>query len=250
MRSFIVSLHDVSPHTRPACETMLRDLAAWGIDRTSLLVVPDHHKRGHFLADGDFCRWLAAAARAGHEIVLHGYYHRRERRAVESTRDRLITRVYTADEGEFYDLPREVAAELLGAAQRKLAEFREVYAPELPEPTGFIAPAWLLGEEARAAVREAGFRYTTSLRTIDDLARGTSHQSQSLVYSPRNAWRRVVSLGWNATLFRLLRRNPIMRLGVHPPDLRHLPLWAQIGRLARRALTDRRVRTYGEFIAG
>lgn len=249
-RSFVVSLHDVSPHTRPACAAMLRDLAAWGVPRTSLLVVADHHHRGHFLADPEFCRWLAECARAGHEIVIHGYHHRRERRAGESTRDRLVTRVYTADEGEFYDLSQVEAAALLARAQADFASFRATYAPELPAPTGFIAPAWLLGAEARAAVVAAGFRYTTTLRTVEDLARGTSIVSQSLVYSPRNAWRRVVSLGWNALLARALRQNPLARLGVHPPDLTHSALWSQIGRLTRRAVADREPKTYGGWVDG
>ncbi|MBS0658885.1 MAG: polysaccharide deacetylase family protein [Verrucomicrobia bacterium] len=248
-RSFVVSLHDVSPHTCAACATMLRDLAAWGVARTSLLVVADHHRRGHFLADPDFCRWLAECARAGHELVVHGYYHRRERRPGESTRDRFVTRIYTADEGEFYDLPRAAAAELLARALDDFARFRREYAPELTAPGGFIAPAWLLGDEARAAVIAAGFGYTTTLRAVEDLARGRSHSSQSLVYSPRNAWRRVVSLGWNALLFRRLAANPLMRLGVHPPDLQHAALWRQIGRLTRRAVEDRTPCTYAEWVA-
>lgn len=248
MKRFVVSLHDVSPHTRTACAAMLRDLAAWGVARTSLLVVPDHHHRGHFLQDAEFCRWLAECVGQGHEIVIHGYHHRRERREGESARDRMITRVYTADEGEFYDLPQAEAAELLARAQGQFAEFRASYAPTAPKPVGFIAPAWLLGAEARRAVQAAGFRYTTTLRMVDDLARGMSHVSQSLVYSPRNAWRRVVSLAWNATLFRLLRRNPLMRLGVHPPDLQHAPLWRQIGRLTRAAVATREVRTYAEVL--
>src|SRR5882757_6813825 len=56
VRSFVVSLHDVSPHTWEASARLLADLAAWGVPRTSLLVVADHHHRGHFLADEAFCR--------------------------------------------------------------------------------------------------------------------------------------------------------------------------------------------------
>jgi len=72
-------------------------------------------------------------------------------------------------------------------------------------------------------------------------------RSQSLVYSPRSAWRRVVSLGWNATLFRRLAANPLLRLGVHPPDANFPSLWRQIERLTRRALKTRTPQTYASF---
>ncbi len=248
MRSLVVSLHDVSPHTRAASSRLLADLAAWGVARTSLLVVADHHHRGHFLADAAFCRWLAELARAGHEVVIHGYHHRRERRAVESPRDRFITRLYTADEGEFYDLPFSEASALLARAQAEFATWREQFAAETPAPTGFIAPAWLLGGEAERAACAAGFRYTTRLGSVEDWVRGRTVRSQSLVYSPRSAWRRMVSLGWNASLFRRLASNPLLRLGVHPPDANFPALWRQIERLTRRALETRSPQTYAEFL--
>ena len=152
MKSMVVSIHDVSPRSRETCDVMLEDLAALDIHRTSLLVVPDHHHRGHFLDDPDFCRWLAARATQGHEIVVHGYYHQRENVAGARLRDRLVTQVYTAGEGEFFDLSRVDAAALLARAQADFACFQKEYAPESIPPVGFIAPAWLLGADAAAAV--------------------------------------------------------------------------------------------------
>jgi hypothetical protein len=49
----------------------LRASASWknyplsGIAACSLLVIPNHHRRGHFLDDPVFCRWLKAQAQAG-----------------------------------------------------------------------------------------------------------------------------------------------------------------------------------------
>ncbi len=56
--SLVVSLHDVSPHTWPACVAMLDHLRTLGVDRTSLLVVPDHHGPGHSLPDAAICQEL------------------------------------------------------------------------------------------------------------------------------------------------------------------------------------------------
>jgi uncharacterized protein len=248
MKSMVVSVHDVSPATQEVCDRILQALGRMDVHRTSLLVVPNHHHRGRFLDDPDFCRWLAARATEGHEIVIHGYFHQRSARGGEGLRKRLVTQVYTASEGEFYDLSGPEAAALLARAQADFARFREEYAPELPPPVGFIAPAWLLGAEAEAAVRAAGFGYTTRLTTFENLRTGEITRSQSLVYSPRSAWRRLVSRGWNAFLARRLRHNPLLRLGLHPPDFQFPALWSQIERLITVARAERRDLTYAAWL--
>jgi predicted deacetylase len=248
MKSLVVSVHDVSPSTRAVCDRMLDALARLGVVRTSLLVIPNHHHHGHFLDDPAFCRWLASRATAGHEIVIHGYFHQRAAREGEDLRDRFVTQVYTAHEGEFYDLSQAEAADLLGRAKSDFARFRAEYAPGVPTPVGFIAPAWLLGAEAEAAVREAGFGYTTRLTTFDNLRTGEVTRSQSLVYSPRNAWRRVVSRGWNAWLSRRLRGNPLLRIGLHPPDFQFPTLWRQIERIVTSARQERSDQTYAAWL--
>ena len=44
-RTLVVSLHDVSPRTRPVFEAMLAELGTLGVARCSLLVIHDHHRR-------------------------------------------------------------------------------------------------------------------------------------------------------------------------------------------------------------
>ena len=230
---------------------MLADLRAWGVGKTSLLVIPDHHRRGHFRDDPAFCRALERLAGGGHELVVHGYTHQRPPRPAEGLITRWITGTYTAGEGEFYDLGEPEAAERLARAQ---ADFSRL---DAPAPVGFIAPAWLLGPAAERAVRAAGFRYTTRLGTVTDFTaaaagagRGSVTRSQSLVWSPRNAWRRTVSLGWNAALARRLRGCGLLRVGVHPPDRAHPALWRQVERLVRAAVRrdHRAVATYAGFL--
>ncbi len=243
--ALVVSLHDVSPRTREVFAAMLDELAALGVGRTSLLVIPDHHHRGHMLADAGFCRWLERLAAQGHELVVHGYYHQRAPRPGETWRQRFITRVYTTGEGEFYDLSGEEAATLLRRAKE---DFQRL---DAAAPVGFIAPAWLLSADAAAAVRETGFRYTTYLSGVQNLGAGEGSgfiASQSLVYSPRNAWRRSCSLAWNANLAWRLRCAPLLRLGLHPPDYQHANLWRQIRRLLKRAVAERDVTTYERFL--
>ena len=240
-RALVVSLHDFSPQTRPECAEILAELAALGVAKCSLLVIPDHHRRGHFLADAECAAWLRAQAAAGHELVMHGYHHQRARRDGESARAKLTTRFYTADEGEFFDLDRAAARVLVEKAR---ADFRQLGV----EPAGFIAPAWLLSVEAEAALRELGCDYTTRLGSVVDLQSGRVFKSQSLVWSVRSGWRRQLSRAWNALLFRRLAANPLLRISIHPVDLRRPQIWRQIRALITRALADREPLTYHEWL--
>jgi predicted deacetylase len=239
-RSLIVSLHDVSPHTWESCRRILDELSAQGVTSVSLLVIPNHHHKGHFLDAPDFCDWLRRRVAAGCEPVIHGYYHQRARRASESLRDRLITRGYTAGEGEFYDMQYEEAKTLVSRA-------REEFHTAGLHPLGSIAPAWLLSAPAEQALRDLEFAYTTRLRGIWNLRRGQVARSQSLCWSVRSAWRRQVSLAWNAFLFSRLAKRPVLRLAIHPVDLAHPVIWRQIKRLLAAAQLHRRVMTYEEW---
>lgn len=240
-QSLVVSLHDVSPHTWTPCVEILDELRALGLRHVSLLVVPDHHHRGHFLQHEEFCRWLRTQVAIGHEAVIHGYYHERAPRKGESLRERVITRRYTAGEGEFFDISHDAAKELVSRAQ---ADFEQAGL----KPTGFIAPAWLLSAEGERALRELGLIYTTRLRGVMDLASGDVHPSQSLCWSVRAAWRRMISLAWNAFLFHRLETNALLRIAIHPVDVGHPRVWRQIKRLVAAALRTRRGETYESWM--
>ena len=241
-RALVVSIHDVAPSTRAKVDKILASLAGHGVHTCSLLVVPDYHRLGRSLADRSFCSWLHALAVNEHEIVIHGFFHQRARRRNENARAKIVTRIYTADEGEFFDLGYDEALRLIRKAQEdfKTHDFH---------PTGFVAPAWLLGAEAERAVIDAGMSYTTTLRTVRDYHGDRTIPSQSLVYSVRSGLRRISSLAWNRSLFRRLTSNPLLRLGIHPPDIDRAAIWRQIGEIVSEALLDRRAMTYRDLLA-
>ena len=124
--------------------------------------------------------------------------------------------------------------------QKADAEFRQLGIT----PSGFIAPAWLLSSEAEDALRELKCEYTTRLGDVLDLRTGRRFPAQSLVWSTRSAWRRQMSLAWNAFLFRRLVSSPLLRISIHPVDLKHAAIWQQIRELVTRALADREPLTY------
>jgi hypothetical protein len=238
--SLVVSIHDLSTVTRGAVERMLEDLEKAGVFQTSLLVIPDHHHKGRIDADPAFCEMLRGAVARGHEAVLHGYYHLRPTKGGEGVATRLITRSYTAGEGEFYDLGRQEAMALLRKGKEALGNCGVPF-------RGFIAPAWLLGKEAEAAVWEEGFSYTTRIGSVIERD-GRDYRSRSMVYSVRAPWRRGLSLLWNEVLFQRLKKSPLLRIGLHPPDWEHAAIRRHILKSIRKSAQVRRVTNYGKWL--
>ncbi len=240
-RYLIVSVHDVTQHCTESVSRILSELEKIGISRTSLLFVPEYHRRGRISQDPDVGAWIHVLARKGHEPVAHGFYHLRERRPKDSFRDRLMTRFYTADEGEFYDLSQF-------EAERLILEGRKALREAGVSVRGFIAPAWLLSEGAERACREHGFDYTVRFDSVKDLTLGRSYGARSLVYSTRSGWRRILSRIFNPLLVFLTRDHEVLRVSIHPPDLMYPEIWTQTKRLITRALRTRQAITYLEFI--
>lgn len=240
--SIVVSLHDIAPSNRETSQKIISELGKTGVRVCSLLVVPDYHHQGLAIEDRQFVSWLRELESQGHEIVIHGYFHERPRRANETPRERLTTGFYTDDEGEFYDLAYEEAL-------RRITSARDAFRHSGLTPRGFIAPAWLLNTEGERAARDAEMEYTTRLRTVRDLRSGEDFSAWSLVYSVRNEWRRGVSLAWNAGLHLLVREKPLVRISVHPPDYSYPAIWRQIVDLVKEMEGVRMVTTYRDWIA-
>jgi len=156
------------------------------------------------------------------------------------------TRFYTNGEAEFLDLP---GAE----ARRRLEEGKRRFAEAGFEVKGFIAPAWLMAPGLTGLLAELGFAHTTTLRQFLNLATGTATDAQSLCWSTRADWRRGASLAWNHFLCaRLLReRGPLLRISLHPDDLRHAAIRQQIERCVKSALdAGYKPVTYADYAAG
>jgi uncharacterized protein len=241
MKSLVVSLHDVSPLTQTWCEEILTQLQELGITQTSLLIIPNHHQRAPVTGDSAFRSWLTGKIEAGHEPVLHGYFHQRQKQKEDSFRAKLTTEIYTAGEGEFFDLSTE---EAFLRGERGLADL--AFLPR--KIVGFIAPAWLLGSAAEIAIRKLGFLYTTRLGGVRTFGRNSDLQSQSLVWSTRARWRVWTSLAWNHYLVLRLARNPLIRSGIHPSDLQCSPVWEQIRQLAKAVCQGREPVSYEKLV--
>lgn len=248
LAALVVSIHDVCPGTRKQTEKMLADLRKAGVDKTSLLVIPNRHKSDPSFEDTaesrDFCKWLLECRLQGHELVLHGYWHQRVATIPLHGVQRMIARHYTAGEGEFFDLnePQSIAA-----IARGMNEMQQMLGIT---PSGFIAPAWLMGAPARRALAHFSFSYTTLLEGIWDLDLKAFYPSQSLCYSVRAPWRRTSSLLWNSALLAWLDDAAVVRIGLHPPDWDYPGIRSHALECAQRALVGRLPMTYESWVQG
>jgi hypothetical protein len=237
-RTVCIVLHDVAASTEPACLRVLaavRDVA--GDVPVTLLVVPRYHGETPTVA---FERWLDERVARKDELALHGLTHRDDGVA-DGWVDRARRSGYTRGEGEFWALSRDEALARIDAGLAWFARQRWPVA-------GFVAPAWLLGPGARAAVAQRPFEYTSTLRQLLHLPEGRAITSQSVVYSTSSAWRRGSSLLWNALVARGVRGNRLLRLELHPRDADFAPVRRSWQAILARALADRRPETVAEFM--
>jgi len=244
-KSLIVSLHDVHPGSQAQIAEQMAFLADHGITRSSILVVPEFHHRGSLLADKAFCDAVSGWQAAGHEIVLHGYFHDRRESPPEKLSTVFWTRLYTNREAEFLDLPGETA-------RLRLERGRALFESLGWRATGFVAPAWLMADGLTNLLAEMGFAYTTRVGEIIPLLPGLNRvkSSQSLCYSTRAAWRRFASGVWNKYLYGRLRGTDLIRLSLHPRDLEFPLMRRQIDQIVRASLKRGfQPTTYGDYVA-
>jgi predicted deacetylase len=230
-RLLCVSIHDVAPATWAECERLARALRQVADIDLTWLVVPHYHGRDD--ADEAMRAGLDGMLARGDELALHGYQHRDDQPlAGDSLRGRFLRGVYTTREGEFSALP-------LDEARRRIRLGLDWFAARGWPVSGFVPPAWLLGEQAWQALREFPFTYVTTFSRFHLLPGRQSCFSPSLVYAARNRAGRVVSPLAAGALASLLARAPLIRLSLHPPDVRHPRLVSHAQRLVEHLLATR-----------
>src|SRR4051812_14749641 len=211
-RWLVVSFHDLAPHTQRPCQELLMLLAELGIPRASLLAVPRWYGMETILERPFFLRWLRSLAEAGHEICL----------------------------GE---LPGTGRAE----AEARVREGVEILAAAGLPARGLAAPAGLLGPAAREALRRRGVEYAVTLRHLDLLREDARIAAPTVAFSTRSFLRRSLSPLIGRARFAASRRQPVLRVAVHPQDLYEPGVRRALVSVLRRALEDREPVTCGEL---
>lgn len=212
-RALILVLHDVAPQTWPIYREFVERIDRLAHIPVTWLVVPDFHKRGALESAHGLQRLLHDRLQRGDELALHGYYHCDDGPAPRTPRDYFMRRVFTW-EGEFYALSEAQASARL---ERGLELFSALGWPL----HGFVAPAWLMSEGTRRALRRLPLTYTSDANCLYRLPDFSPISAPGIVWSARSGWRRAASLAYSLWQERRLEAAAVIRLGLHPADMRY-----------------------------
>lgn len=212
-RSLMLVLHDVAPETWPDYQPFVQAIDALGNVPMTLLVVPDFHHRNPLARHPAFCRLMEQRLAVGDELALHGFYHADDAPAPRTPWQWFMRRVYTW-EGEFYTLTQQQALERIG---RGIEIFQRQHWPL----DGFVAPAWLMSEGTRKALRQLPLSYTSDPQHFYRLPSFEALKAPGLVWSAGTAWRRDLSRRLSEWQLKRWQQAPSLRLGLHPVDMRH-----------------------------
>lgn len=240
-RLLLASIHDVSPRFESEVDKLMDLLAPHIGERVAMLVVPNHWGDAPIEPKSPFAKRLRGWADAGVEMFLHGYFHRDQSRP-RGAGDKFRARFMTAGEGEFLSLSREQAESRIHEGRALL---EDVIGKRID---GFVAPAWLYGEGARAALQHCAIPIAEDHMHVWSPATGAR-----LASGPVITWasRTRVRLASSLLAAGALRRAPIqvLRVGVHPPDSRHPVLVRSIRKTFEAAARSRRVASYSDLLA-
>jgi predicted deacetylase len=234
-RALCVSVHDVAPATWSDCQRVIAAVQTVAPIPLTLLVVPYWHRLPQTGAR-EYEAGLSALQAAGHELALHGYTHLDEGPAPRHWSERFRRRVLTRSEGEFAALDNHAAQQRLQAG---LAWFAERCWPL----TGFVAPAWMMSAAARAALSTLPFTYTTDYGGLVLLPQFQRLRAPALVYSTRQRCGDALIRGAMSMLAAAQAQAPVLRIALHPADVRRPANLRHAQRLIAQALREREALT-------
>ncbi len=236
-----VSIHDVSPAWAREVEVALDMCHEAGV-RPALLVVPDFHGRAPLDKDAAYQARLRDLEKDGHEVYLHGYFHRarawEERPAAEDRPRGLVARVkhtyaqrvVSGGEAEFSDVSRAEAEERLRNGEQMLRDAGLTI-------RGFVAPAWSMPPWVLAMLGERGYSFSEDHVRVYDPSRKKSRASVVLNFASRSPARLFSTVAY-CRLARPARRVLPARIAIHPADMRFALLRDETASLLRWASGD------------
>ena len=241
-KRLLASIHDVSPKFEAQVDTLAERLERRvGAGNFAMLVVPDHWDTSPLSASPAFARRLRGWADAGIEMFLHGWRHRDDSPHASGAAA-FKARHMTAGEGEFLGLSE-------AEARRRMREGRAVVEDAIGRPVaGFIAPAWLYGPGAMAALASEGFALAEDHMKVWRPADGTVlARGPVITWASRSPGRIRSSLFFARAARFGLRALPTVRVAVHPGDTGVPALLASLDATLDALLPGRIAGRYGDL---
>ena len=209
----LASIHDVGPRFEREVDQLAGLLSGiLGGPKFAMLVVPDHWGEAPLAEAPAFQRRLRDWADQGVEMFVHGWYHKDL--AAHSGAAAFKARHMTAGEGEFLGLAQSVAAQ-------RMADGRKLIEDAIGRPVaGFIAPAWLYGEGARAALADSQFALAEDhLRVWQPASGRVLTKGPVITWASRSKPRQLSSRFFAGLARHALHSQRVVRAAVHPGDV-------------------------------
>jgi predicted deacetylase len=236
----VVSIHDVAPTTADQTRRWCADADSLGIP-ISLLVIPGPWRGASLADEPGYADVLRARAARGDELVMHGWAHRAGPEG--SLPRRLAGRIVARGAAEFGALDEVQAVDRLMSGRAVLRELGLT-------ADGFTPPGWLASAATNRALRQVGFRYTTSHFGVLDLRTGRMRRGFALSHRPGGTGERlgaaimVRRAQWGAS------RGGLVRIALHPDDLARPGLRDATLRAIEAVLaTGGRAATYSDVVS-
>ena len=242
VKRLLLSIHDVSPRFEAEVDRLHVILSRHApANRIALLVVPNHWGDAPLRPGTAFATKLRSLAEQGAEIFLHGYLHQDDCRH-SGRAARLKAKHMTAGEGEFLGLDRSTALLRMQSGQRLLEDVSG------GPVAGFIAPAWLYGPGAMAALSEMNFAVAeTHFRVWQPSTGKTLARGPVLTWASRSRSRIRSSLVAARALPLAMRFLPTARVGVHPGDAKVPAILNSIERVVAGLAGSRQPARYADL---
>lgn len=243
-RRLLVAIHDVGPRFEREVEALRELLAHYvPLDRVAMLVVPNHWGEAPLEHGSAFAQRLRSWAADGGDVFVHGWFHR-DQVAHATAFARLKARHMTAGEGEFLGLDVAESRERMAAGKDLIETVTD------RAVAGFIAPAWLYGEGARAALSASDFRLAEDHARVWRPDTGaTLCSGPPITWATRTRLRLASSLLAARVLPALYARLPVVRVAVHPGDAHSPQALVSIERVLDELATVRDVVNYRDLLA-
>ncbi|MEJ7933889.1 polysaccharide deacetylase family protein [Sphingobium sp. AN558] len=214
MRHLLLSIHDVGPRFEREVDLLLERVTRHvAPDRLAMLVVPDHWGLYPLTPGTPFAARLRQWSDMGISLFAHGWFHK-DMAAHQGMLARFKARHMTAGEGEFLGLDESTALMRMIASRDLIQNIsgRAV--------SGFVAPAWLYGAGAMAALSRSGFALAEDHMKVWHPASGrVLARGPVITWASRSPARIASSLIAARILPMLLRYAPVVRVAVHPGDV-------------------------------
>jgi predicted deacetylase len=242
-KHLLLSIHDVGPRFAREIDQLYARLSGLiGGPRFAMLVVPDHWGAAPLSENKPFQAKLREWSDAGVEMFVHGWFHRDE--AEHSGAASFKARHMTAGEGEFLGLSED-------EARRRMAEGKALVEDVIGRTAaGFVAPAWLYGPGARAALGTSGFALAEDhLRVWRPGDGAVVARGPVITWASRSPARTASSIAFAALARIALHPLETVRIAVHPGDVTKESLLASIDATVAAFAKRRTAGRYSDLLA-